>query len=42
MKMGFRKTFKVTCRLMIKLESRPGPDTEIQTLFCEAMRERSV
>ena len=40
MKTGFRRTFKETCRLIIKLESRPDSDTEIQTLFCEAMTER--
>jgi hypothetical protein len=41
METGFRKTFKETGRLIIKLESRPDPDTEIQTQFCEAIRERS-
>jgi hypothetical protein len=28
------------CRLIIKLEFKPDPDTEIQKLFCEAMRFR--
>jgi hypothetical protein len=41
METGFRITFKETGRLIIQLESRPDPDTETQTLFCEAMRERS-
>lgn len=38
---GVRKTFKQTGRLIIKLESSPDPNTETQTVFCEAMRERS-
>jgi hypothetical protein len=41
METGFRQTLKETGRLIIKLESRPDPDTETQTLFSEAMREQS-